>query len=701
MMSRPLWLSSLPDNFIPSVEAWLDIGDSLPFRISKLLGILHEKRAPFLLPFVVYLIQASPDKLNKYTSKVVRTCEEWIKVWEKQGSPESLDEFLLIGSWGTQSARSFSLTIGYVLDKALETNEAPVIISGFACMLLGSRYKIHLGWYNLRGFPEPLVRILMGRAGASDPMIVSEDRAPIVKHLSKNMHQPWGKYLLCVAIALVGETRRDGNLRRGPISDRDYLDRATIILKIIHDNKGLDIQARYVASLLESYIERKLNVPENSKRSTRASMVQTYLNCIASQWRYLQEFPEHEHHLAPYRLPRPNRPVMGLSLADICAETKQRRQVDVNAAHPELFRWLSLAEARRDVARMICAKASTVSGDCAEFNVILPDNSAMLKFRLVPNSDIQEHSKKDVNSQANLIEYLGHEGPGDIYGKRPFFVYLHRAYLDNSFLDSLTKIGYRRSDFRGYDSGILGTRGAYRCFCKKMMDYDIDAGVEPRTYMDPDAFAFAMSAAYLEIELMLSAGMRVHELQQIRVDIDFKYPGSDIPVLYMDEKYIYVLIYPKGHKPAQNKPPVQYRFPNQIKDSWVIMREHHRLLWGVEQCVDFENGAGFGIKPAPFLFQAHGKIIGTIALRMLLPNILLGHKAIREDSLVASAKPHILRALNMNEAVASGVNLDDISRNMHGGDKNMTQHYLSELLPFKYNLEKISYWDALCVDFQG
>ena len=698
-MSHPVWLSSLPNDIAVTAEAWLNVNQNLPSSIMGLLDSLHERHAPFLLSFVVHLMQISPETLEKRTPLLLQICKVWLKAWEQQGSPESLDDFLLIGNWGSKGLKQLSLTIAYTLDRALANHEAPKSISEFTCMLLGSRYKSHLGWYNLRGYPEPLVRILMQRAGAIDPMSVSADRISLVTHLSKQAGQPWAKYLMCVAIALVGELQISGGARRGAISDRSYLNRATTILTVIHHNRGLNIDNRHVASLLEAYIEGKLIIPRNSKRSTRASMVQTFLSCIASQQRYLRQFPEHDHYLAPYVLPRPTRPVVGLSLTDICAETKQRRQADVHAIHPDLYQWLSLAEIRRNVARLICTKMHTTSHDCKTFDVPLPDSSAVLKFRFVSISDVQEQSKQRAPTQTRLIEYLGHEGPERISGKQPFFVFLHRAYFNRQFLSRLMKLGYYRQDFRGYSSGILKPIGAHHDFCQKMMDHDVATGSELRTYIEADTLAFAMSAACLEIELILSTGMRVHELQQIRVDIDSTYPGSDVPVLYMDDSSIYVLIYPKGHKPAQNHLPVQYSFPSDIKDSWIIMREHHQLIWGPERYVDFENGAEFGIPPAPFLFQAHGKIITTHALRMLLPNILIGHKAIREDNLLASVKPHVFRALNMNEMKASGLSLYDISRNMHGGNQSMTQHYLTDLLPERYNLEHVSYWDALCADF--
>lgn len=698
-MSRPAWLSGLPNDFAFAAEAWLNVNQNLPNSIQHLLDSLHERHSPFLLPFVIYLMQISPEILEKRAPLLLQTCKVWREAWEEQGSPESLDNFLLVGNWGPRRLKSLSLTIAYTLDRALANHEAPKSISEFTCMLLEGRYKSHLGWYNLRAYPEPLVRILMQRAGAIDPMSVSADRISLVIYLSKQAGQPWAKHLMCVAIALVGELHISGNARRGAASDRNYLNRATTILTAMHHNRGLNIDDRHVASILEAYIEGKLIIPKNSKRSTRASMVQTFLNCIASQQRYLRQFPEHDHYLAPYVLPRPTRPVVGLSLADICAETKKRRQADVHAIHPDLYQWLSLAEARRNVARLICTKMHTISHDCKTFDVPLPDSSAVLKFRFVSISDVQEQSKQRAPTQTRLIEYLGHEGPERICGKQPFFVFLHRAYFNRQFLSQLMKLGYCRQDFRGYSSGILRPIGVHRDFCQKMMDHDVSFGSELRTYIDADTLAFAMSAACLEIELILSTGMRVHELQQIRVDIDSTYPGSDVPVLYMDDSSIYVLIYPKGRKPAQNHLPVQYSFPSDIKDSWIIMREHHRLIWDSEKHVDFENGAEFGIPPAPFLFQARGKIITTNALRMLLPNILIGHKAVREDNLLASSKPHVFRALNMNETKASGLSLYDISRNMHGGNQKMTQHYLTDFLPEKYDLEHMSYWDALCADF--
>lgn len=702
-MSQHIWLSGLPQDFVSHVENWLNTTPQLPVATAALLDSLHERHAPFLPPIVVYLMNQPPEDVEHMRVPLFHICAAWLQAWEQQGSPESLDDFLLAGQWSLDSTMAYSLTIGLVLDRALLKEETPRLISKFTCMLLQHRYKQHLGWYNLQGYPEPLFRILLERAEIHTPLHVPTPYYPIVNFLAKQTGKPWSVILFCTAITLLGELKRNGNPRRGMLTNLLYLRRVKSILQVFYYNQGLNVEDRHAASTLAAFIEGKLTTLREMKRSTRASMTQTYLNCVASQERYIEQFPEHSQQLRPHLLPRPTRAVTGLALSDILAEQKQRRQADVTAAHPEFFQWLRLAEVRRNVARAISATFHAMHESCTPFDVPLPDQSAILKFRVVPISEIRQHTSRSISDRTRLVEYLGYEGPPNTRNQQPFFVALHRAYFDDQFLKKLMKLGYCRSDFRSYDCGIIRPGEGHRVFCRKMMKLDLSAEVVPRTYLEVDMFAYAMSVACLQIELMLSTAIRAHELQQPRVDIDFVYPNSSIPALYIDtedeiEKWIYIMLYPKGHKPAQGHPPIQYKFPAYIQDSWSIVREHHHLIWGPEQDVALENGAAYGIEPGPFLFQAFGKIIRMNAERMLPPNILIGHQAIREDELVASSKPHVFRVLSINESMASGVSLKEISSNVHDGNLQMTRHYLSDLLPEHYNMEDVSYWDALCVD---
>lgn len=697
-MSRFDWLQTLTGTCAERAIDWLDPAQRPPEPVMDTLTDVHHAGEPWLIPLTVFTLESTPAQLKRDPRRLGRLRIAWRRAWQLQGSPP-LDQLQLTGEWAGTTDQVSSIAIGHVLDRALVDNLIPATYSGFVRMLLPGRFLLHLGWKNLH-CPAALLQLLTQRAQVTNPAVIDPRHVDLVKLLVHHNSSVWGVHLVCVAAALIGEVRQDGRARWAPNTIVNMIKRSAAVLRSLHAAQELHMGHVDPSGALEKYALGQLPDVQGRHTSTLAVDVHAYLSGVASQVR-MQAQHRRPAWLGPWLLPAPRRALVHLpSMRQARAEQAVRRLAQVEVIIPHVAELTALIQQRMNAFEQMhtafveARRTARSTGDDCAFDVRLTDGSATLKFCTVSTTRVDRHFRVALpEPDVVLTEFLGAWGPDGEPLTDPFFVSLYRAWVDPAYQARLISAGHISSDLNAHTAGLLRPSGRALEFCQRQVRSAVENGGHVATYVDMDACCAGIVYGGFALLILMFSGLRIHELQQIRVDAENVIGGTDMPPLHLHDGRISVQVFQKS---AKNRAPVQHVLPRELTLIWIQARALRTAAWGPEQAVEMEGGPEFGLASAHYLFQAHGQGLRQTDINRMLRAASFGLELPSGQPVYVTA--HMERHLYSKRRARRGDDPADIQHALGHTDARMTAMYAETTGGGDWpSTPSGTLWDALAV----
>jgi len=556
------------------VAAWT--GVEVPIPPPELLSALQEMVVadePWAAALVTYVLDSDPSQWHKKSIQVRRLRKEWSRAWEAQGRPAHFAALDLSGDWLNRRDRTDGILVGWALDRALQGGLAPADLLSVAQMLLPDRYLETLGWANLTHLPEPVLSLLVTRSESERGM---NPRFRDLAHWLCGQRDPWlAATCGCIAAAMLGETNARGEERNAPNTILGTISSLAHLLR----SPDASIQTEHtIRRFLINYVKGENENVSRSLASTRIQTLRLYLVAAGAQARLIESEPHLEVRLTLWLLP----PVLlPLDIDDLLRqarqEQKERRQRRLNALMPNILKLFTVNEGRAAAFQALHAAARDAQTQFVDggnmplrYDVTLPDRSATLSFRIATVRLLDEEARdaglalpiRQTLLNAVLTEYLG---ACDASGKpleRPFFVELHDAWYDTACRERLLAAGHRMHDFSCLVHGLIRPRRGLHRRCQLHYNCARAAGQLPRTLLDMRTLSAGIAYGTLFVMLAFATAMRIHEIQQLRVEKRYSHKSD-------------------GHISFQVLPKYGKREPKKLKVYQIPSRLHPYLIHAI------------------------------------------------------------------------------------------------------------------------
>jgi hypothetical protein len=664
-------------------EQWWDAACCPP---QQLLDVLHdalEVKAPWFATLLEAVLEGG-NTTKRWTHLVVSIPllhRRWLSLWRSMGCPAELTSLVLTDL--PKYVQFYAAAIGQLIATSLLEGRAPQHLRAHVQWLLPGRCIAALGWRNLAAHLDPVVLALArqtpgpgGRSPGDGP--VDPTLRDIVCVLYRMRDRPFLSTLAFMALALLAEQSPRGK-RYAPNTVHSMLVALSSALCRITDDHALATWAAFVpARHWGPYVrgERRPWSPE-----TLAHYVAVYHQCVAATEQWLAARPRTADHLRPHALPDLPRSVdEQLRHYRSTQPSTSRRAAQADALMPDYLRLLRLVMDRATVFEAlhqayIAAKNDATATAPRLFQVALPDGSACLHFQIWSAPDLYRRTDPNrtvwpVLEGEVLTEYLGATRDG-VPLPEAFFARICRAWFDPARRQDMVDRGDPRSDYAHGRLGLPRPPGRLFGLGKRVTAAALAQGREPRVLLDVDALCAGMAYGALAYILITATGMRIHEVQQIRVEDGY---------IFARPEGIEVHLRPKGYKDTR-KPCAVHRLNLQIAPYWLRALAVHAHCWGNHVVVAMEGGTRLRLEPGVYLLQAGGTMLRGSELGRLLRYITHGHGLRTAQGEPVNLVPHLGRHGNARARRSLGHDMQDIQAGLNHSNRTATAHYVGAQEP--------------------
>lgn len=662
-----------------------------------LLAVLHDsciRGEPWANCLAVYALEQNRARWPAVLQEMKLLRAIWTPIWHAQGCPASMADFDLTGNWTTRSRQRLSVSVGHVLDQALTAGRVPASLQTAAQTLLPGRYLESLGWQNLNILPDDVLSLLGQRSSSIDDTVPAEYRR-LVTLLFHHRNEAWLLPMACVALALLGDVRADGRERNAPGTIVNMVKRVASILRTVCVHRPFqELRRSGVDRALRAYLDGRYTSVDGPNSSTRAMDVTQYIACVAAQGRLLASSPQLAATLGSWLLPElaetlEVQKLLGAALQQ--QNTRRSQQVDALMAQCTTLVHAVVARAQifQQLHHVVTEARATYDGDPVPVSLPLADGSAVLEFRLVSVLQLDWEARGEAALKRSrpafegqvLLEYLeAQDDQGRLLPDDPFFVALYRGWYD---LDSSRALiqgdsGLVASDFWSKRQGLLNAPGKVSQFCRHHLQGALKQGRPPQTLLHPDAFCAGMAYGALIILLALESGMRIHELQQIRLEGETDVINGEMSLPYFGVKpedgTIYCVVYPKGRKRDKRSPMTHILSPH-LQPYWRQMVQMHDHIWPNWHNVAPEHADELGLDAGIYLFQTDSTALLQTDMRCLARAIGFGIPLTTSAAERVSLTTHLLRYGYAHMRARLDHELTAIQAALSHQDVRMTRRY--------------------------
>ena len=679
------------------VGAWRASEGHPPSALLAELLAAQDGGEPWGPALVVYALETEPKQWPLLQQRMALLRAGWRPVWEARGRPDELTAADLSGDWGTVSHRQLAVTVGWRLERALQGGRAPIALQGVARALLPGRYLPSLGWQNLADLPDDVLALLIERSNALGQLVPAEHRL-LAKLLFHHRERPWAAVLACAAAALLGERGPRGGDRNAPMSIVNTVKQsASVIGAVFAAHSRLRISA-----VLRAYVAGQYGGPS---KSVRAHHVEQYLIAVEAQARLIACTPGVQTRLEPYLLPRPESPLNVAQLlvsAQDAERTRRTRQVDTLMPYYSTLVWV--VATRAAVFRAIHAAATRArekfrlrDGTPVPLSVRLADGSATLLFRMVSVAQLDQEARGVVATRRArpaltgqvLTEFLGAQDDRGTALADPFFVTVYRAWYDPAVRAALVQAGYPQSDFAACRTGLLRAPGRLGQFCGQHLRAALAAGRTPQVLLDTDSMCAGVAYGALALMLSFATGMRLHEMQQIRLEDEY--------VGLSQDGSIHCVVEPKARKRSR-RAPLRHIIPAAVQPYWREVVRVHDQLWLTWKRVHIQNGIEMGLSAGVYLFQTRDTALRQTDLQRLTRYVVFGMDLNGQDGRRVNVSSHLLRHGYGRARIELGHSLAQIQAALSHWSPDATYLYtgpVKQLHPLAKPASTRTLWEAL------
>lgn len=206
--------------------------------------------------------------------------------------------------------------------------------------------------------------------------------------------------------------------------------------------------------------------------------------------------------------------------------------------------------------------------------------------------------------------------------------------------------------------------------------------------------------------LALASGMRIHELQQIRLDgrPDDICGEPSLPHFGINFKdnTIYCVVYPKGHK-RDKRSPVTHILSLHLQSYWRHVVQLHDLIWPSWHSVAPEHADELGLDAGIYLFQTDSTALLQTEMRCLARAVSFGIPLTTSVGERVSLTTHLLRHGYAHMRASLDHELTTIQAALGHHDIRMTRRYTGAAVPQSREMPVSSsiqnLWSALTFRF--
>lgn len=575
------------------VRQW-EISDCPPSKLLELLRSSIQAGEPWLPIAALVVLEATPElwRSPAWLTKFIYLTRQWRRSWHESGCPPSLLDCDYKELMSVKQRRKIFLSAGFVLDKALMEGRAPEYLKENLKIFSENKYLDTLGWNNLTHLPPLILHLLIQRSESHELFIASEYRK-IAVALFGYREQHFGVAVGLVAAAMLGEKVDGYRERNAPLSILGILYSVAAIMKTLAKKYPLiSLDTVNADELLEEYLNGQLD--SGTLRSSRIERVGNYQLAVDAQKRLLENQPHIADRLSQWLLPIPQQPINHARLANEMQSLREnRRSTEVKALMKNLTTRLYVTATRAEVFNdfyKLSKKARQQyhegDGSPVVFHQHLHDGSAILKWRVISAAAVDCDLRGVTTARRFtdghiLTEYLG---ATDSSGR----------HLPETFLTTVYHGCYApaRSSRTNLPRGVLRPAGQINKLLRESIAADLRERRPIRVYVDANAFSLGIAYGSLAMLIIITLGMRQHELQQIRID-----PGFS---RFSNGKMEFQ-IYPKARK-RDRKLKTSYAIPPRIQIYFLRVFKLHEEIWPHWPVGFPENGSEFQLEAGEYLF---------------------------------------------------------------------------------------------------
>lgn len=673
---------------------------------SQLIQCIHDARdEPWMIGVMVYLLEETTEwnriELTNFAVKLQRICKLLRPLWIKQGKPDANGFAIHLNAFSKNDSaflRTHLARIGGAVDRAVLTGRAPRELVNVAHMLMLHRPPESRGWANLV-IPTATMLLLLRRSASPSEHEVNPEMSGVYKFLCHHRGKPWAMTIVCVAIALMGERGSDDRERNTPKSILVLIKMLTKLLECVFESRELVSVREIKNSDLVNYLKGSYG---GQGEHARHRQVQAYLYCVDALARLRSVSSEHE--ILPVEchfLPVLNAP------ADLIGSPNKtlrssRRAAQIRATTVNYHILRSLAQQRSLIMNYLLQnyraflKEQDLSNGAVEFNISLEDQSATLHFQIdsfqrmyaeVHKGDLR-YNRVGKYEDVALIKYCGATKGGIQLEGVPYFIdYLMRRF--SPAIAAEDSNGHPNSDYKSKISGLITPTFAISRFARKESLALMAEGDASKILFDLESVYAASALGTLIAMLGTGTGMRIHEIQQIRLEKDF------IGTMKDDRTKIYV--YEKGEK-RENAVLTEHILESKITSLILDVINNHKYRQGKFSVLELEDGPAFGFSAGRYLFQWNNRTLTKIDMNVLLRFCI--HGTVLRDPVTGermSLSACLLRNAYGQARKKSGHSKLEIQHALNHSESQMTDHYLREeiQLPSLLRPPALTDWEAL------
>ncbi|GAA5437634.1 hypothetical protein [Deinococcus aquaticus] len=571
---------------------------------------------PWAAALVTYVLDSDPSQWYKRRVQVRRLRKVWSRAWEAQGRTEHFADLDLSGDWMNPWDRNQSVRVGCALDRALQGGIAPADLLPVAQMLLPDRYLETLGWANLTHLPEAVLSLLVTRSESEQGM---NPRFRDLAYWLRGQRDPWlAATCGCIAAAMMGERNAHGEERNAP---KTIADTVASLAHLLRSPEAPLLTEHTVRHFLINYTQGGNENVSCSMAATRVQNLKLYLVAAGAQGRLIENEPQLEARLAPWLLP----PVsLTLDIDDLLRqareEQRERRQRRLDALMPNILPLLTVNESRAAAFQALHAAAREAHSRFSEgahqplrYDVILPDCSATLSFRIATVRQLDEEARaagialpvRKTLLDDVLTEYVGACDASGTPLEQPFFADLHDAWYDAACRERFLEAGHRMHDFVDATYGVMKPKQGLNIRCQLHYTCARAAGRRPRILLDWSALTLGVAYGTLFFMLAFANAMRIHEIQQMRVDKNYS---------HRSEGRISFQVLPKNGKRAPGKAKI-HQIPDRLHSHVIRLMTLHEERWPGWPVLKPYKADAMGYQGGKYLFSTGDTCLRQNSLR--------------------------------------------------------------------------------------
>lgn len=659
-----------------------------------LVALLTEMRdEPWLDMVAAYLIDGQGQKSKRYRMSQLRSAHRrWRELWRAQEMPCEMADLHL-----PLPRRGIEIAIGLALDRAIMADPSLRTMLPIVRNLLPDQRIGSMGW---RALPlsQPMMRLLLRRSGSPSEFEVPDEHQRLLTYLFANRSVRHFEVLVAAAICMLGERSLQGE-RNTPISIVNTIVHLNCLLRSIFSHKGLLSISEFSSKDLILYANGTFS---DQARRTRVTYITSYVCCYEAQQRFKQGNPNEYKTISDLTLSPPPLNLNLESLITEClAETREKRGAYMDRVMPHYTQVLQIAAMRGlflQYFRTAALEAFKGFGVAKtnSFSVTLPDGSAILDFRWISPRDIgfdvrgnafaanQTYPKAMTSNDYYYLQYMGARTlSGQLLDNMPFFARIYRERYTSAQIGQDT-IGQR--ELRNPTSTLFFPSQEFGRFVSQIAAYASNKGQPIPILLDLDALCGGVAIGILVLLISASSGMRMNEIQQIRLDDGY--------TLVDDTGAVNVRVRPKGRK-RDRELLVTHRIDPYLIPYWRYFVLDLADARGPLKKIEIERGAVWRIPPGQYLLQWHGAPLQQGAINAMLRLVTIG--TLPEGLSLTS---HILRHVYARSNLALGQTLAHIQHTLGHASPLTTQIYTADTvagsdLPLPTPL---TYWEALTYD---